>query len=744
NDIARAVAEKGNFSHMWLALLWIPVAALVGAPLQVPSSKFPVPLQQPVPLTRGMVITRNTTVRPGTYRLKSASIDTAVVVIRGDNITVNLTGVTMAGAGDDDDPDQAAGLAILVDGGSNVTIRGAHIRGYKVAIMARGTRDLRLVDNDLSFNWKPRLYSGVEHESLVDWLSYHHNEKDEWLRYGAAIYLRGVKGGEIKGNTVTQGMNALLATETDSVLVWNNDFSFNSGLGIGLYRSSHNRILHNRVDYNVRGYSEGFYRRGQDSAGILIYEQSDSNVVAYNSATHSGDGLFLWAGQHTMDTGEGGANDNVFYKNDFSFAPTNAMEATFSRNAFVDNIARGSDYGLWGGYSFNSLVAGNTFALNRIGLAIEHGQDNQIVNNTFDGDSTSISLWANKVEPSDWVYPKKRDTRSRDYSIADNTLKPKRAALRIRDTQNAHVERNAIAADSALVIGGDTTGFALISDTARRPKYNFAKYRVAPMPGGLNASAHELGDLPRSTIVVDEWGPFDWMSPKLWPADSTTGTNLRLRVLGPRGQGEWRLLRARGAAVSRPSGKVGETFTVRPSPGPVEDWDIALEYRGRATRSPRGVAKPAGAGVIFTYARFDPRATWDVKVFAWNDSTNPVTRPATFDELLSGKRDSASLSFTSRRIDYMWYRPRIAGWPADKYGVRATTEVTLPPGEYSLRTISDDGIRVWVDDALVIDRWSVHESAVTEASIAPGRHRIRVDYFQDDGWAELRVEVVKK
>ena len=30
----------------------------------------------------------------------------------------------------------------------------------------------------------------VEHESLVDWLSFHHNEKGEWLRFGAAIYLQ--------------------------------------------------------------------------------------------------------------------------------------------------------------------------------------------------------------------------------------------------------------------------------------------------------------------------------------------------------------------------------------------------------------------------------------------------------------------------------------------------------------------------------------------------------------------------
>src|SRR5437868_14659228 len=38
-----------------------------------------------------------------------------------------------------------------------------------------------------------------------------------------------------------------------------------------------------------------FYTRGQDSADLLIYEQSAHNVIAHNSLTHGGDGVFLWA-----------------------------------------------------------------------------------------------------------------------------------------------------------------------------------------------------------------------------------------------------------------------------------------------------------------------------------------------------------------------------------------------------------------------------------------------------------------
>jgi hypothetical protein len=69
--------------------------------------------------------------------------------------------------------------------------------------------------------------------------------------------------------------------------------------------------------------------------------------------------------------------------------------------------------------------------------------------------------------------------------------------------------------------------------------------------------------------------------------------------------------------------------------------------------------------------------------------------------------------------------------------------VDLATGEYTLRTLSDDGIRVWVDSALVIDDWKPHETALDFATLSGGHHDIRVQYYQGDGWYELRLEIVK-
>lgn len=681
-----------------------------------------------VELQPGLVITASTRLAAKTYRLRApASLDSALIVVRGDNITLDLGGAIIQGSDPLGDPDLAMGVAIRIEGGRNVRVRNGTVRGFRIAVLARDTRGLELRDIDASYNWKPRLFSLVEHESLADWLSFHRNEQDEWLRFGAAFYLSGVTSGAIRGNTAEQGMNGLLMTRTDSMVIEGNNFSFNSGLGIGLYRSSHNTITHNRADYNVRGYSHGFYRRGQDSAGILLYEQSMQNVVAFNSATHGGDGLFLWAGQSTMDTGTGGANDNLFYGNDFSFAPANSMEATFSRNAFVANRAEGSEYGLWGGYSYESRIVANCFARNRFGIAIEHGQENVIVANRFVGDSVAIRLWADSIQPSDWGYPKHHDTRSREYRIEGNAFTGTQQRIVTANTADLHET----ASDSASRSTGCGT----------RP---VVPPEFAALVPGRSVVRRPLPSTPaarrdRSAIVVDEWGPFDWKAPKLWPVDSTRKVPLRLAVLGPAGR--WRVADRRGIeALSREAGVVGDTLAVIPFPDSVGNWEVTLEYRGAATTSPRGVRRPAGEPLRFSYGRFEPRAEWAVRFFTWSDGTDPRTREAAFASLLRG---APVLTRRLPRLDFLWYRPLFAELPPSRWALDASARITLPPGQYSLRTISDDGIRVWVDGRLVIDRWTLHGSEIDYAPIAGGSHDVRVQFFQVDGWTELRLEFVR-
>ena len=364
---------------------------------------------------KGLIISSSGRLTPGVYQI-SAEEDQPLIQVSGENIQLDFTGVILKGNTDQQRPDEFEGIAIkIMPGSKNIQINNAFINGYKIAILADSVAGLSIQHCDLSFNYRQHLKSNLDREDISDWMSYHKNDQDEWMRYGAGIYLRKCNNAKIAGNTVTNGQCGLMMTLCDSVTVSDNNFSFNSGIGIGLYRSSYNLIYHNRVDWNVRGYSHGKYKRGQDSAGFLVFEQCNHNIFAFNSATHSGDGFFLWAGQHTMDTGEGGCNDNFVYGNDFSYAPTNGVEVTFSRNLIMKNVMRDCDHGIWGGYSYESDFTDNDFAFNRIGIAIEHGQNNNIALNRFLYDKTAIKLWSREQQPADWKYAQVRDTKSKNY-----------------------------------------------------------------------------------------------------------------------------------------------------------------------------------------------------------------------------------------------------------------------------------------------------------------------------------------
>ncbi len=348
-------------------------------------------------LVAGMKITHSVKIKKAVYKL-DAPADTSKPVIRieGNNITIDFKNTELTGSGKKKNPDEFFGVGIIIQNSKNVTIRNLKVKGYKIAFLARNVENLILENCDFSYNYRQHLNSTQEKEDVSDWMSYHHNEKDEWLRYSAAIYLKDCNYFTVRNCKVTGGQNALMMMRCNDGLIVNNDFSFNSGIGIGMYRSSHNRVIYNRVIFNVRGYSHGVYNRGQDSAGMLVYEQSSNNLFYKNNVTHGGDGFFLWAGQTTMDTGEGGCNDNLLYGNDFSYAPTNGIEVTFSRNRIMQNIIKECDHGIWGGYSYQSVIRNNKFFNNRIGIAIEHGQNNSIYMNFFHQNKEAIKIWAGK------------------------------------------------------------------------------------------------------------------------------------------------------------------------------------------------------------------------------------------------------------------------------------------------------------------------------------------------------------
>lgn len=82
--------------------------------------------------------------------------------------------------------------------------------------------------------------------------------------------------------------------------------------------------------------------------------------------------------------------------------------------------------------------------------------------------------------------------------------------------------------------------------------------------------------------------------------------------------------------------------------------------------------------------------------------------------------------------------------PQDHFGTIATRSLTFPLGKWRIKTVSDDGIRVWLDDKLVIDDWTWHppKEHVYEFDIEqPRKIEMRVEHFELDGHAILTLDI---
>ena len=93
-------------------------------------------------------------------------------------------------------------------------------------------------------------------------------------------------------------------------------------------------------------------------------------------------------------------------------------------------------------------------------------------------------------------------------------------------------------------------------------------------------------------------------------------------------------------------------------------------------------------------------------------------------------------------IDHNWGSGSPApGVPSDNYSVRWTTTSPVDAGEYIIRVDVEGGVRVWVDENLLIDDWQSAGLRTLTAETGPltgGDHSARVEYFKATGNGAIR------
>jgi hypothetical protein len=100
------------------------------------------------------------------------------------------------------------------------------------------------------------------------------------------------------------------------------------------------------------------------------------------------------------------------------------------------------------------------------------------------------------------------------------------------------------------------------------------------------------------------------------------------------------------------------------------------------------------------------------------------------------------------QINFSWTGAPAAAIQADQFSVRWTRTASFNPGRYRFTVTADDGVRLWVNNQLIIDEWRAQPatSFSAEIDLPGGSIPIRMDYFENGGlgaaglsWTEIAV-----
>lgn len=347
-------------------------------------------------------------INPGNYTIPDQGNDGIIQINDKQNVIIDGSGVSADGT-------NYSGYTIKINNSSNIVIKNFELLShYFYAVYI--TNSNHIIINNNNFNYNKVDSSG--------WISI-------WTDYqqalGGGILMYQTQFAQVFDNNMKFQNDGVALYHCDSIVILNNDFAWNTSFGIRMYFTGDSDIQNNIANHVNRPYTNP-----SDCAGILLIT-SNNNYVAYNNFSHSGDGIFLGQFQYSQIL-----NNNYFAYNECSYSPHNAIEATFADgNIYEYNNCNYSHYGLWLGYSFNSIVRNNEIIGNQYsGIAIDRGFNNQITENNIKDNPIGIELWEGGV------IPPYQNQFSHDYFITNNNIEGNTIAISLKETEHSIVMNN--------------------------------------------------------------------------------------------------------------------------------------------------------------------------------------------------------------------------------------------------------------------------------------------------------------
>lgn len=670
-----------------------------------------------------ITITQSVRIKPGSYCIKDTD-NNGVLQIKSDNIIVDFQGATLTAMNlNHPDLTEAEDTGISINAARNVTIRNANVHGYHFNIHAINAPELKLEGCNVSYSHAQRI--AADGKPVEIWI--HLRSLQAWRDYGAGILIENSDQSVIHDCTGSGAQNGLLLVNSSDCTIKSCDFSYNSGFGVALWKSCRNIIAWNMIDFVNRPWGGGW---GGDSAALVTVNECHDNYLVGNSLTHSGDGLFLTdITKSHIDrksqtyTCEGSCNNNVIAYNDGSWSPHNAFEGTFSRgNIYYRNIASDSDYGFWLGYSSDSALFENEISrINREGIAIEQGSGTRIDGNTFtQTQGAAIAHWSaggliGTLRPS------------RDIIIRNNRIKDCAMAYRLDNSTDVLISGNIITKTTKHDFEPlEQPPSQELADFKASIKYEKLQQILKEKPRDFVMLRDRPGPKGTMTLQAGEFSPLDQRG-RLVAWHRKDEDTLEIVPLVP---DKLTFTKPDWISITRDAQSDSYTVSMKPT---TEVWGIVeytIEIHDEATNKTQTISG------TFKNIQWDLRwHRWDLPVrLAYDDA---AAWKKLFNSEPIHRQTSHEVSST------LWATGFPQGVPREYFAIVAETKVRLPGGRYRFSTISDDGIRVFLDGKEVISRWNHHGPTPdeTEVTITGDVHRIVIHYCQADGYLELAFDL---
>ncbi len=674
------------------------------------------------------------------------------------------------------------GVGIRIDGRRNVTLRGSHTHRFKVGIWATEADGLVIERADVAGGYADRLRSTPERGDSADTLEPHANDDGQWRkRYGAGICIERSDDVTVRECFARRRQNGLILDRCTGAKVYDNDFSFLSGWGVAMWRTTGAIVSRNALDFCIRGYAEGVYRDGQGSAGILMFEQCSDNIIAENSATHCGRGLWAFAGSEAIGqrppadpmfefAGVGG-NDNLIIGNDFSYAAMRGVDLTFSfNNRIIDNrFVECAASGIWAAWSQHTMIALNEFVRNgqrpsgleRGGVSIPHGAYNIIRDNSFTENRCGVHLWAeDDGAVMDLPWARANSVGAVANQVIRNTFTGDTVMLQVRD-----VSRTSIGGNTAQDVGAavDATPGAEPQEVPVTPEpYERPEYEAHGASEPVGARAERAG---RDRMIMGDSFPWDHGRPIVRHVSGGPGDDEQVyELLGAEARSV-EVLDAEGAAPAVAQLEIvdGRTLVrVRPAEGAAGYVPFRLALVGAPADADAAAGSGSGedgeggaAPERYECAGAFLRATWRTTFFRWDGPDGAASDPQQdLDAWRARAVGPGAVTIDAPVLDFRFAGGgpgalgpaalKEAGFEADRFGLIARTRIPLAAGAWRFTTESDDGVRVLVDGTAVIENWTRHAPARNTGILqveAAREVEIVVEHFEDRGYAVVTLEI---